>query len=583
MNTSPLQTIRKILEKVLTLYLPIVLILSAISLYYGYLFIYNVNVPRDDDYGIALKSLIDFTSCDGLSCKLKILFSQHGEHRLFFPRLIVIIDHYLQGINFYTLVMIGNLGMLGILWVMFKADPNKQAKVLFFSPIVLLMLQLQHWENSTFPTASIQSFYVVLFSMLSLYSLTKDGRVWTIISILTFFLATFTSGSGMVCLVPGILILIIRRHYSRLISWLAFAILSVAGYFFHYHGGAQSKVFHLIIYEPVALITRFFVCAGSFINFTRGWETPNIGYPASIIAGAIITVLFLYLTVTRYFLKSPLLYSFLLLFLVMCAMLCVSRFDQYSMPELATISRYKIISTCLVAVCYLILLDLFKGRLIVGWAIAPIILAIAYNAYSYEKNLGIFKVNINAQIETSWSIFQNNDYSKVKDWDPAASAKVLQEAQAKDIYHMPDLRDEYIRRINVTNEQVELSWEQIADADSTVVHDFQIQHTKNNDTYAIIKGWALTKGKNTRGSLFTFKSKDKTYFYKMEINYRDDITALMHSKNQKDSASYNDCGFNVAIRSSNMANGLYEIGVVVQNWDGSSYFISDHKKVQLDN
>lgn len=550
--------------------------------YYHSVLIYNVNVPYSDDFAIALDFLNHFTANNSLQEKIGILFSQHVDHRVFFPRLVVLADYYVQGhVNFYVLVIIGNLGLAGIAWILFKAYPYKENKPLFFCPVVLLLFQLQHWENTGFPTASIQSFYVIFFAFLTLYALHRNTKPFTGLACFAFFMATFTSGSGMFCALPGAFMLFNQKKYRTLILWLLIVAMTASIYFYHYENHSP-KFFDLISEKSIELISFFFAVVGGFINFTKAWEAAGTGYPLSLFFGAMTTGLFLYLTFSKYHLRSPVLYSFLFFLFITAAALAFSRSVLYSANELSTVSRYKIVSTAIVSVCYLILIDLAKSRIQPTWISIFIFLGVSYNVYAFRKNIDILIVHTDRLVESSWAVYAKNDYSKLVDWNPESSALVLRESHNRGIYTLPDLQDEYIRRTPGSKELPLISWDSLQPADSTVFYDFNVLSTKNQDVIAIRKGWALVKGKATRMNFFLLKSDTKTYFFSTVGEYRADITEYMKKKDPKDKTNYNDCGFNGSIQMDQLAKGTYEAGVVVQNWDGSNYYIRIDRKTIVD-
>ena len=116
-----------------TIYLPILIMLGAATVYYGLVLLYNVNAPVSDDFGIAFLFMNEYVDQFLLMEKLRVLFSQHAEHRLMVPHLMVLLDYYIEGhVNFYSLGIIGNLGLIGILWIFYKAIGEMKYKILFF-------------------------------------------------------------------------------------------------------------------------------------------------------------------------------------------------------------------------------------------------------------------------------------------------------------------------------------------------------------------------------------------------------------------------------------------------------------------
>ncbi|HWA35187.1 MAG TPA: hypothetical protein VG737_13700, partial [Cyclobacteriaceae bacterium] len=197
-----------------TIYLPVLVMFSVTAIFYRLVFLYNVNVPCSDDHGIALLFMNAYVDQATFLDKLRVLFSQHGEHRLMWPHLIILLDYYIEGhVNFYTFGIIGNLALAGLLMVFYQSMGDREYKILFFAPLVPLILQLQHWEIIPFPTAAIQNFHVVFLALLTLYLLDKKSTALVALGFVTFFLTVFSSGSGMMVFLPGLIVLLVQKRY----------------------------------------------------------------------------------------------------------------------------------------------------------------------------------------------------------------------------------------------------------------------------------------------------------------------------------------------------------------------------------
>ncbi len=550
----------------------------TIASYYWTVVKYNVNIPCSDDFGVALQFLNNFTSENSLLDKVGLLFNQHVDHRVMFPRLVVLLDFFFQGhVNFLSIVIIGNLGLVWIAVLLFVSPPKQPAKILLFCPVVLLLFQLQHWENTGFPTASIQSFYVIFFVLASLYLLSVEAKWALALACATFFLAIFTSGNGMFCILPGAFILINQKRYKALGVWIFIFVCSASFYFYSYQH-QNTKIIELLLEKPLEMIITFFVAIGGFINFSKAWEPIGIGYPLSIMFGLIVTLFFLYLTFSKYYLRAPVLYGFLFFLLITCAAMAVSRVSHYSANELSTVSRYKIVSLCCISVSYLIFIDLWKS-LGLFKALLFIPLGLYYNDTGNEKNLPIFKSHTDRLLESSWAVYSNNDYSKLMDWNPALSAETLRQSQVKDVYVLPDLRDEFLKRVPDAYQLPAISAEQIIPADSTVKYQIIIHTTKDGLRCGTRKGWALAKGKVTKRNLFVLKDSVKSYFFSTAIEYRGDLSEMMMALDPSDKTNYSDSGFNVCVATSGLSKGTYDVGVLLETWDRFYYYIPAHMSI----
>jgi hypothetical protein len=565
-------------NKLASFYLPLFISAIAIGNYYWIVLKYNVNIPVSDDYGVALQLLNNFLSTDSIGEKVGLLFRQHVDHRVMFPKLVVLLDYFFEGhVNFYSLVVIGNLGLIFLVVILYRSFPERVGKFLLYCPVVLLLFQLQHWENAGFPTASIQSFFVVVFSFACLYYLSQPSKPSICFALLFFFLAVFTSGNGIFCVVPGVLILLIQKRYKLLGLWLLTFSTFALGYFYDF-SKPNVHIFQLFVERPIDVLTAFFVAIGGFINFSKAWEPIGIGYPLSIMFGLIVTLFFLYLTFSKYYLRAPVLYGFLFFLLITCAAMAVSRISHYSANELSTVSRYKIVSLCCISVSYLIFIDLWKSLgLFKAFLFIP--LGLYYNDTGNERNLPIFKSHTDRLLESSWAVYSSNDYSKLMDWNPALSAETLRQSQVKDAYVLPDLRDDFLKRVPDAYQLPPISAEQIIPADSTVKYQIIIHTTKDGLRCGTRKGWALAKGKVTKRNLFVLKDSVKSYFFSTAIEYRGDLSEMMMALDPLDKTNYSDSGFNVSVSISGLTKGEYEVGVLLETWDQFLYYIPTPEKI----
>jgi hypothetical protein len=565
-------------NKLASFYLPLFISAIAIGNYYWIVLKYNVNIPVSDDYGVALQFLNNFLSTDSIGEKVGLLFRQHVDHRVMFPKLVVLADYFFEGhVNFYALVVIGNLGLIFLVVILYRSFPERVGKFLLYCPVVLLLFQLQHWENAGFPTASIQSFFVVVFSFACLYCLSQPSKPFIYFALLFFFLSVFTSGNGIFCVVPGFLILVIQKRYKVFGLWLLSFLTFGIAYFYGF-SKPNLQIFQLLAGRPFDILTAFFVAVGGFINFSKAWEPIGMGYSLSIGFGILMTLFFLYLTFSKYYLKTPTLYGLLLFLLITCAAMAISRSTLYSANELSTVSRYKIVSLCCISVSYLVFVDLWRAPTLIK-ALIFIPLGMYYNDTGNKKNLSIFKSHTERLMESSWAVYFYDDYSKIVDWNPMLSAETLKESQKKSVYILPDLRDEYLNRLPEAFQLPAFQDELLVPADSTIKYRFKIQKTKDGLWCGTRRAWALAKGKVTKRNLFVLRNSTRSYFFSTSIEYRGDLSEMMNALDAGDKTNYSDSGFNVRVSISGLAKGEYEVGILLETWDQSLYYIPTPEKI----
>lgn len=336
------------------------LILLPLILYLVVMLRFTCNVPRADDYDAVLNYL-NFTNTD----RWHLLFSQHNEHRIVFTRLIAEVMLYITGtINFTYLIYIGNAALFLILLILFHLFKKTNIIIVYFVPIPYILFSILSWENTTWAMASIQNYYVLLFSLLSLFFWEK--RLFFIIPSLGFATAaTFTSGSGLfVFIVLGLwsLVDLIEsfiygdQNKKRLLPSKKYCIISffsiiiVASiiffiYFYNY-GRSNSHLSILkVLLNPVNTISYFLIFLGSYMK-SKIW---------AIVVGIISVLLFTYLTSQKYYRKNPIIYYSLFFILLNAIVVALARsgFGQNQ----AFSSRYCILSLLLLIFLYMAVLE----------------------------------------------------------------------------------------------------------------------------------------------------------------------------------------------------------------------------------
>jgi hypothetical protein len=147
--------------------IPISLIIIPLITFFGMFFYYTVNAPINNDYQAILDFINKIIATDSYSEKMKLIFSQHNEHRIVYDRIWTIISYKLQNnVNFNFLAFIGNLSLLGIAIIFYKRYSLLQKPLLLFVPITVLLFNITLWENITFAMAALSNFTVYLFILI---------------------------------------------------------------------------------------------------------------------------------------------------------------------------------------------------------------------------------------------------------------------------------------------------------------------------------------------------------------------------------------------------------------------------------
>jgi len=311
---------------------------------------YSYNMPYGDDYDAILHFLNKYTVAD-FSERILLFFSQHNEHRIFLTHFFQIFDVFLFGkINFTHLIWLGNIGwLLCILFLWLWAKKNS-FNIVEFCPVIILLLSFTHHEMMTWAMTSVQQYYQVLFSLITI-SLMVYGR--PLLTLIFYALAVFTSGGGM-ALVPLLNIYyLINKQWLKLLWAFLFTLCLMLCYFvlLPYSSPPVSKIIDALA-NPIEFSGYFFGFIGAAGNFY------SIGFSSILITGILLFAAFLY----RFsFLKNN--YAFLFwigIYVYLTAILtALNRSDIgiYSSGD----SRYSEYSLLLISILYLSNLLIIKN------------------------------------------------------------------------------------------------------------------------------------------------------------------------------------------------------------------------------
>ncbi|MCF2495469.1 hypothetical protein [Dyadobacter chenhuakuii] len=216
------------------------LILVPVTCYTIVISFLHWNLPVYDDYIIQfeIEQMMNKTS---LPAFLDILFSQLNEHRLFYTRIIFLLNYLIQDKLSYTLlIFLGNLPLIGI-WFIVAAWQRQASMSIWISVFASWMLfQFQYHENSLWAMAALQNItihflYLLLFSML----VSKSRKIWWV-ALAVGGLMCYTSGNGFIALGIGGISLFLQRRWQDLSIWILLFFVTILTYFYQYQAGAES-------------------------------------------------------------------------------------------------------------------------------------------------------------------------------------------------------------------------------------------------------------------------------------------------------------------------------------------------------
>jgi hypothetical protein len=330
-------------------YLSIIFIAFPPVVYFFCIFQYAVNIPFWDDFDLLWETIL-IVQADTFLQKIDILFSQHNEHRMAFPRLVLQFIYFIFGeVDFKATQVVGNTPMLLMGILFFKLLPPSPKKLVLFIPITLLLYDLQNWKNMTWTIGVLSNYFVLCFAGYSLFFIKEKSnfKLFAAFSLAVF--ATYTQGSGIGVLLIGFLYFIFFKKRRKSIIWFTGSLIILVCYFLSYEKPPYHPSILDSILHPGRLLVYFFSLTGSVVSFGN--------HTVSFIIGLAFLLYFLELTRRKYYLKNVPVYLFMTYIFMVTAMAAITRSPMGI--EQAFSARYTIISTILLILVYISIAELF--------------------------------------------------------------------------------------------------------------------------------------------------------------------------------------------------------------------------------
>ena len=204
------------------------LIWLAALIYIGSIARFTYNMPYGDDYDAVLGFLNQYWAADSWQ-RFILLFSQHNEHRVLLTHLFEVVDWQLFGqVNFTHLIWLGNLGWFLVIYTMWSYAKSQAIPMIAFGPVIILLFSFSHYEMMTWAMTSIQQYYQILFSILSLRFMVRHQ--WMAFTPF-FLLAVFTGGGGLILIPVFVFYLLWNKSYRLVAPFLALFVTTLYIYF----------------------------------------------------------------------------------------------------------------------------------------------------------------------------------------------------------------------------------------------------------------------------------------------------------------------------------------------------------------
>jgi len=208
-------------------------------------------------------------------------FLQHNEHKMYFPRFIMILLGHLTKYNVVAemyFIQLLLLGSLGILWLELRrhfSDRLNGKLLIWFLPVPFLVFSLRQHVNLLFGF-QIQQACVLLLGLLCFFLIERLGdgpaRRWGVFSAAIFsaFLVSFSSAGGLlvwpVAWIQLFLLGIEKKLKRRLmLVWAAFGTGTWFLYFLNYQKPSQHPSTFYALHHPLEGIGFFFAYIGGAV------------------------------------------------------------------------------------------------------------------------------------------------------------------------------------------------------------------------------------------------------------------------------------------------------------------------------
>ena len=471
---------------------------------------YAVNIPHWDDFAVR-NSIAQILQVDSFLEKVKILFSQHNEHRIFTTRIAALIIYLIQGtINVKSLMFLGICPLIGISILFYKISKKYNLSLIYFAPITFLIFNNSLYENTFWGMASIQNFGAIFLAFLCFYwlvfSIDKQSHIYFYWAIVVCFFGVFTSSNGILIPVIGCLILLFQRRKREFFIWFSASFAFLLAFFLGFERNPDNVV-KANIADLKTLVKGLFATIGNSIDST--FISPEKHLDLSMVSGIflfIFIVLFAYQAIFKKYNSKDISNSinfindknndlFLLACLAFLGITCggiVFARISYGIGTLLT-SKYKIYSLLIIVIFYIVASKSFSKKNSYNFIANAILLSVFFNLYSYFADYQNIRYLNQERICDQFK--QQHSDKSFPNGGIMAKLQVPENAFYDDIINkFAEVKDSTQLKIIITEKENSLIFE-------AQKHDFN-----------------LNLSSAEAGLYFILKSADKIYLFPTQIN-----------------------------------------------------------------
>lgn len=391
-------------------YFQTALLIAPIAVFFVYFFALRYDIPWFDEYENIPYFLQRFVDANSFGERFDALLKPNNEHRVLYARLVVYGQYLLMGgISFQGLMLWGNLGLVVILWLLYRStqtlflgSPSTRlytdTALFWLLPVPLMLFTAQNYLLTFTAIYTLQYLAIIMLVMLTFFVLALDRPGAFAGALGLGALATFSMGNGILLWPAGVAMLVIRRRWLWLAVWIVFGALCTWLYFRNYPvQQGNTEGFAYVLQHPFQTLAGFFIFAGSLFDFFPGWPVERRA-ALPLVAGVVLVGVLVWWLVQVVFewQANPrnvgrldagrshfqtFLTGVVLFLLANMALIAVFRIRFYFGMVLH--SSYRTYALILWAVGYLILVSLLKPQNRVRWIPILWMLFLGINVLSY--------------------------------------------------------------------------------------------------------------------------------------------------------------------------------------------------------
>jgi len=282
------------------------------------------------------------------------LWAAHGDHRLLFPRLIVLglaeFTHFNVDVEEY----LGAVMLLAATVMIVAAHRRRSPSTPFiwYLPVVLLLFSFVQYEDTLWGF-QMAWFLITLSLAAALYFLDRPvlTQATFAAALVATIVASYSSLQGLIVWPAGLLLLYLRRRSSwYMLVWSGLAVIVTVVYFYNFNLSGDPQTW--VLTHPIASLKYFLFLIGSVLG-VQLTNAPGV----EIALGAAIVVVSVWL-IARYGQRDERSSRPLGVALIFYGLLFAATITQgRAWYALWAPSRYSICGLLILAGCYLVLID----------------------------------------------------------------------------------------------------------------------------------------------------------------------------------------------------------------------------------